>query len=256
MPAYRCYLFPNLFELNDERYALLRETVLRDGRMAVFGPATGITDGKRLSADGISKLMGVEYELMRLQAPRRVLLNHANPITRDLPANTVFGDSYPFGPILLPTRAACDSAELVTLGSAIITLAINRAGLALREFGRGGAGNGTPGPRGADDYAVVWSAAIPLPPALLRECARYGGCHVWCEEDDVVLASDTIAALHSGKPGPRRLALPGPRRVVDLLTGVVLGDGLTAIDFNVDAPETRIFFHGEASIDMERILPL
>jgi hypothetical protein len=24
---------------------------------------------------------------------------------------------------------------------------------------------------------------------LLRECCRYGGGHIWCEEDDAVLAS-------------------------------------------------------------------
>jgi hypothetical protein len=245
MPAYRAYLFPNLFELNEERLALLRRTVLRDGRMAIFGPATGITDGQTLTAAWISRLLEVEFELVRKQAPRRVLVHGTHAITRPLPAATTFGDSFPYGPVLVPTRAAVNAGGFVTLGSATTFWGINKPGLILKEFGRGGAGNGVSGPRGAGDSAVVWSVAAPLPANLLRECARYGGSHVWCEDDDVVLASETVAALHSVKAGARTLRLPSPRPVWDLLSGQKLGDALRQIEVEITPPETRVLYFGE-----------
>ncbi len=85
---------------------------------------------------------------------------------------------------------------------------------------------------------------MPLPSNLLRACCRYAGSHIWCEEDDVVLASESVAAIHSVKAGPRTLHLPTPRPVWDLLSGKHLGDGLTHIDMHITPPETRLFRFG------------
>ncbi len=61
----------------------------------------------------------------------------------------------------------------------------------------------------------------------------------------MVLASDTVAAVHSVKAGPRTLHLPSPRPVWDLLSGRKLGDALTRIDVTIAPPETRIYYFGE-----------
>lgn len=230
MPKYRTYLFPNLFELNDGRLALLRRTVLRDGRLAIFGPATGITDGMKPGAEGISRLLGIEFEMVPRQAPRRVLVHGTHPLTARLPASMVFGDSYAYGPILVPSRAAVEAGGFDTLGSAVTFWEVNKPGLILRETG---------------DCKMVWSVAMPLPANLLRECCRYAGSHIWCEEDDVVLASDTVAAIHSVKAGRRALLLPAPRTVWDLGSGEKLGRNLTCIEMTISPPETRLFYFGE-----------
>jgi hypothetical protein len=230
MPKYRTYLFPNLFELNDERLELLRSSVLCDGRLAIFGPATGITNGKKLGAEGISELMGIEFEMNARQAPRRVLVHGNHPLTSYLPASLTYGDSYAYGPLLIPTRAAVNAGGFTTVGSATTFWGINKPGLILKEM---------------PDYKMVWSVAMPLPANLLRECCRYAGSHIWCEEDDVVLASETMAAIHSVKAGPRTLHLPSPRPVWDLLTGEKLGGGLSRIEMEISPPETRLFYFGE-----------
>lgn len=105
-------------------------------------------------------------------------------------------------------------------------------------------GNGTSGKRCAGDYAIAWSVAMPLPSGLLRECARYAGSHIWCEDDAVVLASETIAALHSVKAGQHVLKLPSPRPVWDLRDGRKLGDALTEIEMAITPPETRLYYLG------------
>jgi hypothetical protein len=229
MPKYRTYLFPNLFELNDERLALLRRTVLRNGRLAIFGPATGITDGAKLGAEGITRLLGIDFEMVPKQAPRRVLVHGTHPLTARLPASLTYGDSYSYGPMLVPARAAVNAGGFEVLGSATTFWEVNKPGLILKE---------TP------DCKMIWSVAMPLPANLLRECCRYAGSHIWCEDDDVVLASETVVAVHSVKAGPRTLLLPTPRPVWDLLSGEKLGDALSRIEITVTPPETRLFYCG------------
>jgi len=88
----------------------------------------------------------------------------------------------------------------------------------------------------------VWSVALPLPASLLRACARYAGSNVWCEEDDVVYACDSLVALHSVKRGGRTIHLPRPCAVTDAVTGRRVGRGpITSISVRINPPQTRIF---------------
>jgi len=227
MPDYKCYLFPNLFMLNDERMQLLKKKVLCKGRTAIFGPSTGITDGNKLSADRAGKLLGVDMDLVKNECFRRVIINRNHDITERLPASMVYGDSHHYGPILVPKKGAVEKAGGIVLGEATTFFEINLPGLFIKDNG---------------DHKIAWSIAVPFPADLLRELARYGGCHVWCEEDDVFYASDTIAAVHSVKNGPRKIKLPSKRTVVDIFNDEVFGENVDEINININAPETRIFY--------------
>ncbi|HOF87617.1 MAG TPA: hypothetical protein PLZ36_05865 [Armatimonadota bacterium] len=241
-PPYKVYLFPNLFVVDDRVMALLRATVLRDGNLAIFGPATGIHDGAHLSADGATRLFNVEMELIPRTTVRHVIVqDHGHPISAELPASLTYGDRMAYGPTLVPQEWAVENAGGVPLGHANACWFIHRTGLFLKEMGAGAAGNGAPGARGAGDYALLFSSAMPLPANLLRAAARYAGCHIWCEQDDVIYASDAFVALHSVKAGPRVIALPRPCTVTNALTREVIGDPLTEIRVTVSPPETFLF---------------
>jgi hypothetical protein len=160
---------------------------------------------------------------------------------KDMPG--IYGDSYKYGPILTPDPARLPGSGTVTLGEAITTWNVSAPGLVLKEFGRGGAGNGRPGLRGDGDYAVVFSAAIPLPAPLLRSLAHYGGCNVWVNSDAVVMASDSVVAVHSTEPGPVTLNFPRRmKKVTDAVTGNVVAVGVTSLQLDITPPETRVFF--------------
>jgi hypothetical protein len=209
---------------------LLERKIFRDGRMAIFGPSTGIVDGNMLSGEWATRLLGVEMELVRKHGPRRVMIGGRHPVVAALPAASVYGDSLPYGPILIPKRGAVEAGGAVELGTATVFWQLNRTGLFLKDCGT---------------HKLAWSVAAPIPANLLRELARAGGCHVWDEEDDVVLASDTIAALHAVKPGPRTLKLPTPRTVWDLFSGEKLGEGMAEIAMTITPPQTRLFYFGD-----------
>ncbi|MBI2437808.1 MAG: beta-galactosidase [Lentisphaerae bacterium] len=234
-PPFRAYLFPNLFRVTPARIRLLREKVLRDGRIAIFGPATGVSDGEKLSSLPATELLGFPLDFVEKKAARRVLVQvGAHPALRDVPHPCVYGDSYSYGPILQPAYDLADSGA-VELGRASVYWRANSAGVVLREFGQGVKG------RGQDDYAVVFSMAIPIPAAVLRSLAIYGGCNPWSDLGDVVFASGNFLAVHGVKPGVRTLHLPQPMKVVDLVTGKVVGQKARTVAIKLAAPETRVF---------------
>lgn len=241
-PAYKTYLFPDLFIVNDRVMELLRSKILRDGNLAIFGPATGIHDGKYLNAGGATCLFNVEMELIPRTTVRHVIVqDYGHPITTELPASMTYGDRMSYGPTLMPKEWAVENAGGVPLGHANACWFIHRTGLFLKEMGLGTVGNGKPGNRGADDYGMIFSSAMPLPANLLRAAARYGGSHIWCEQDDVIYASDSLVSLHSVKAGPRTIKLPRRCTVTNALTNEKVGDNLTEIHVTVQPPETFIF---------------
>jgi hypothetical protein len=234
--CHRVFLFPNLFRVTPERLNLLRTRVFRNGNVAVFGPASGITDGRTLSAESATGLTGIPLDLVRKESPRFVTIDRFDhPVTRALP-RIDFGDSYAYGPILAPR----EHPEVCRLGGIQWPTAMDGAGLVVREFGRGARGNGRPGPRGPGDYATVFSCAVPLPADLIRALARFSGTHVYAEDDDLVFADSCTLAVHSVRPGTRTIRLPRTVRVRDLVSGRDLGCRRT-IELTVRPPQTVVF---------------
>ncbi|OPZ31288.1 MAG: hypothetical protein BWZ02_00312 [Lentisphaerae bacterium ADurb.BinA184] len=236
-PPHRVFYFPNLFRGDDERLNLLREKVMRDGNVVVWGPGSGISDGTGLSVESAARLTGFAFEpLLAANLPRRTLVSDfAHPITKGLKADTILGGPLAYGPALYPKDGTA-------LGVAWTKQGRNYTGLAVKEFGRGArgthSGQGEPGP---GDWTSVFTTAIPLPADLWRNLARYAGAHVYCESNDVLMADGTIVALHSLQPGRKTILLPEERRVFDVVTGRRIARRATSIAFTLDAPGTRVF---------------
>ena len=245
-PSYKVFFFPNLFRVNDEVMDLLNSRVLCNGQLAIFGPGTGITDGRYLSAEPASHLLRVPMELFPRTTARRVIvqgqpgLNHS--IISELPAGLTYGDSLTYGPTLVPMDNALQSAGAYSLGWSNTCFFINRPGLFIQQIGKGAAGNGIPGPRDSGDTAMLWSCAIPLPANLLRAASRFAGCNIWSEEDDIIYASDSFLAVHTVKSGKRSIQLPRAMTVTDAHSGQLLGQQINKLPLELDAVQTQLFW--------------
>jgi hypothetical protein len=256
--SHKMFLLPNCYKFDEEILGLLRAKLFRNGNVIVFGPGSGITDGRTVAPDFAQQLMGLDFELFDHEYPRSVTIdNFSHPLTQGLRACETFGDTHRYGPVLVPlditapvgtntppARAAAktlDDGGFVQLGSIALDFGKRRPGLVVKEFGRGAAGNGTPGKRGKGDYAIVFSAAVPLPASLLRNLARYSGTHVYNEEDDVVYADSSMVIVHAVKPGRRTLHLPGRFDVWDVIAQKQLRAQTDSVTFIVKTPVTKWF---------------
>lgn len=241
-PKFRAYLFPDLFKLTPEKMALIRAKVLSKGSIAIFGPGTGVASVKELTdktiaAQEVSEFLGINLELVPKTSARRVLVNAGtHPALSDIAGPVVYGDSYAYGPILTPPVDVQEG--IVELGRGSIYWSLNTAGLVMREFGNGAGSSAT---RGEGDYAVVFSAAMPIPASVLRSLALYAGCNAWSDLGDVVHASGRMVSVHSARPGARTLQLPEPAFVTDLERGEKTTLPVREINLELQGPGTRMY---------------
>lgn len=235
-PEHRVFYFPNLFRVDQDRLAVLKEKVLRDGRVVVWGPGSGISDGKTIGTESATALTGFNFTMLNANVPRRVLLsNFDHPVTRGLDAALFLGGPLPYGPLLLP-------ADGTELGVAWVKGGRNHVGLAIKEFGRGAAGACMGAePPGPGDYAAVFTAATTIPADMWRNLARYAGAHVYTESNDIVMANKSLVALHSLQSGRKRITLPGLFRVTDVVTGQEYSPATNEIIFDHESPDTHVF---------------
>ncbi|HUS47937.1 MAG TPA: hypothetical protein VM098_07450, partial [Phycisphaerae bacterium] len=165
-PVFRAYLLPNCFRLTPRKLELIRQKLMSNGSVVIFGPGTGISDGEKLSARPATGLLGFPLELTEKEFARRVLVyGGSHPALADVRAPVVYGDSYVYGPTLEPA-AELAASDAVELGKASIGWYCNRAGLVLKEFGSGAARNRAP----AASRPIAAPAIAPSCSPLLCPC--------------------------------------------------------------------------------------
>jgi len=92
-----------------------------------------------------------------------------------------------------------------------------------------------------DGWTSLFTTAASLPGNLWRGIARFAGAHVYCEENDIVLADSSIVALHTVKSGKKQIRLPRAMTVHDVIAGRKMGSEMSMIEFECIGPETRVF---------------
>jgi len=217
LPPHKVWYFPNLFRCDERRLALVKR-VQKDGNVLVWGPGSGISDGEKIGPASAAKLTGFAFETRPSNYQRRALLLAGHPLTAGM-AGATFGDGLAYGPQLYPTDG-------IRLATAFAEQNQQPAALAVKPM---------------EGWTSVFAAALPLPPAFWRNAARLGKAHVWCESDDVLVASRQIVALHSVVPGPKVIRLPRPATAIDLATGAEVPAKNGNIHFDLKTPGTRVF---------------
>lgn len=227
-PGHRVFYFPNLHRVDADRLALLRERVFRDGRVVVWGPGSGITDGAVRGADSVRALTGFNCTVEPRAYTRRVhvrAFDHA--VTQGLPADVIYGSPLAYGPMVYPTDGH-------PLGVAWAKAGRECTGLAVKTMDGG-------------TWHSVFTTAVPMPADLWRNLARFAGAHVYCEANEVLMAGGELVALHSVRPGTQELRLPAPATVAACTPDTDFEVEGARLRYDTTSPTTRLFHMTAAS---------
>ncbi|HEY3418708.1 MAG TPA: hypothetical protein VGM23_17675, partial [Armatimonadota bacterium] len=222
MPDYKCNMFLNTFYMTPERQALLQQAMRRDGKTALWMIAPGFchqTEG--LSLASMERLTGFHFaKYDAAWEAWTTISDFDHPITRGLAHDLTYGSNVRLGPSFY-----VDDPEATILGKRLLFQGRHEPALAVKEFG---------------NYRSIYSASPLLPADLLRNIARYAGCHVFTEENDVIMSGRGLITYHTAAPGSRTLKLPQPATVYDLFTGEMLGENTNAVVLPFTAPGTSV----------------
>ena len=223
---HKTMLLLNLFYLNNDDVAFLRDKILVPGRtVAVVGPL-GLQNDDRLQPDRASNLLGIPFQFEQKPLNLCTVLAKDNPLDAKL-AGHKFGNRNPdqtYNPNLLPLPA--DNLQVIG------TLASNSAqpSLVLR--------------RGDQEHCqLLYSLAPGLSPEVLRLLAKVGGLPVLSDQNDPLFCGHGFILVHAASDGQKVIQLPDhAAETVELFSGQTWPAGTKAVTVDMKLGDNILLF--------------
>jgi len=238
MPDYKLYIFLNTLYLTKEERRAIKNKVQRNGSTVVWLYAPGFISEKGFSIENVRDLVGMkifyresEYNLPSGSGgPLQLYLTDFNhPITKGISSGTFFGTDSAVGPIFY-----CDDPTVKTLGRLLPAPEgiFCPPGFTIKEF---------------DDWTSIFIGAPNVPSSILRNIARYAGCHIYCDDDDIVYASKYFLSVHASKGGYKKIQLPRKSDVYDVFDEKLIAKDVKEFTCQLQQYDTRLYFLGNIS---------
>lgn len=215
LPDYRLYVFLNAFRVDSALREAIASKLRRNGATALFVYAPGWFDANGTSLENMQALTGIRIARQDAEGVPQIRL---------VADGTVAGAA---NLKVSPVFYAADP-DVKILGHL--------------------AGNGKPGlvSKQLDGWTSIYSAAMSLPPSVIRNIAREAGVHIWLETDDALYTDGQFAGIHAAQDGVKVLHLPAGCRAEDAITGQAVAVDGTTVALPVKRAETALL----------RLLPL
>jgi hypothetical protein len=89
-----------------------------------------------------------------------------------------------------------------------------------------------------EGWTSVYSAAMQLPPPVMRNLARAAGAHIWLETDDALYTDGQFVGVHAASDGVKEVFFPGRYRVRERISGQTLTENATSVSIPMRRAET------------------
>jgi len=239
MPAYKLYVFCNTLVLTKKEREQIREKLKREQATALFLYAPGVIDPEapvRFDASHITELTGIRMGRLdeRMDSKFRVS-GEAHPLTSKLDRRKLYGffdrirrnslgesvDQY-WESYLYPLFYSIDP-EAKTLASFVTS---GLPALTVKE---------------CDGFTSIFCGAKYVSSELLRAAAEFAGCHLYCDNDDVLYANRYFVVYHASSSGTKTLRFPRPVSPYEVYEERFYGEDVTEITFDAYLGETKMF---------------
>jgi hypothetical protein len=203
--------------------------------------ASGLVDfekEKRISADNVTRTVGMKMNLLDGVYRGKFKINgKPHPITQNLDKGEIYGDftrkmwanisqfmnriktsTVDLFPVVYPEDP--DATVLAYfLDSKLPALAVKEQ----------------------DGYTGIYCGSKYLSCDVIKEIARFAGCHIYSETDDVVYVNPNYITIHAASSGTKTICLPEKRTVMDAYNGTLYGENADMFRVELLKGETKMF---------------
>lgn len=247
MPDYKMYVFFNTYVLTKAEREAIKKKLKKTNAVAVFLHGSGFIDPEaepHNSTKHMEDLTGIAFDLEDHYFDPIFRWNgESHPISKNLDKRALFGgferrryemlaarrvDGYSkFPPYLYPMLYAKDEGAkhlsyFLTSGFPAVSV------------------------KECEGYTSVYYNSKHISSAALRELARFAGCHIYIETDEVIYAGRNYLTFHADHSGQKTIRFPRPVSVFEAYEQKFYGEGVTEITFDAYLGETKTFKITEA----------
>lgn len=195
LPDYKFYIFLNAVHISAPQREKIVQKLRRNHATALFVYAPGYFQGASGSVDYMQQITGLRLGMLQEARPIQ-LVWESSPPPPGLNPHEPFGANVSVSPVFYVQDPQAEVLARLTKSP--------YAGLVRKK---------------QDGWTAIYSAALNLPPAVLRHLMRQAGVHIWIDSEEALYTDGHYIGLHAASPGEKTLWLPRPGRLVDMFTG-------------------------------------
>ncbi|MDR1284042.1 MAG: hypothetical protein LBK99_24975 [Opitutaceae bacterium] len=234
LPPYKLYIFQNTFGITPEQAAIIRDTVQRDNRVALFTWAHGYSTPQGHDTRWMSQLTGIDLAADPADHPRSWKMTPTDAFAR---ANKISAD-FPLGVLTRTEPGERNSADWTYTPAFIIT---DKAATPLATYT--GTRDVAVAEKRQGNWTSIYTASPLLSPALLRHAARLAGIHSWIGTEDALYVNRSFIGIHAKDTGDILLTLPESGPLYEVFTRTELPAASRHL-LKAEADKTRLYFRG------------
>lgn len=239
MPDYKLYIFANCMYLSDKEREEIKAKLRKNGATALFLYGGGIINPDKkvkYNPENMTDLLGFKCsELLEVHSPLFRFDEGAHSITKDLDSAEFYGaflkrrwgheafvgEGY-MPPQLCPMIYPDDESCTVLAHF----LSNEKPAVAYKEN---------------DGYNAIYFGAKYITADVVREFARYAGCHIYEESGHVLHVNKNFLTLHAAHSGEVNIKLPKKCTPFELYEEKNYGENTDILTFNIKKGQTKMF---------------
>ena len=242
MPDYKLYVFCNCVYLSDKEREQIKNKLKKNNATALFLYGSGYVNPDReeiMSVDNMAELMEISCKEKTELYYSKFKVSGNHPIVKNLDKGKWYGEF---------DRTKKPNQSFVTPympKSYLIPLlyADDKNSTTIANFLQ----DGTPAVsvKEADGFTSIYCGSKFISAEFVREVARFAGCHIYEEDENVVYVNKNFLTVHASKTGTITLKFPKECSPYELYEEKYYGENVTAISFDMLRGETKMFKIGE-----------
>lgn len=241
MPDYKLYVFMNVYLLTEEEREQIKAKLAKNHATAIWLYAAGALDPlakNKISPLNIEKLTGIKMQMLNEKFDAVFRWNGENhAISENFDKRELYGnfakkrpmmlfssnnpithwDVYLY-PLFFPVdKDAKNLAYFLTSGYPAVSL------------------------KETNGFTSIFYGSKFINNNVVREIAKYAGCHIWCESDDVLFANKNYVTLHASSAGQKTIRFPEKVSVYEVYENKFYAKNVTELTFDTYLGETKTF---------------
>lgn len=240
MPDYKLYVFMNTLCSTEAERNAIHSKLKRNGATALFMYGSGVVDfdkEKKWDCSNMEALTGFHMEMLPGVYQGKFKINTTNhPMTEALDRGEIYGDFTR----KMWANASSFIGRVKTSEAWLYPLIYVEDPEALNLAYFLDSGKPALSVKEMDGYCSIYCGSKYLSCDVVKEVARFAGCHIYSETDDVFYANAHYVTIHAARSGHKTISLPRRCDVVDAYDGVVYGHQTQKVEMDLLKGETKM----------------
>lgn len=240
MPEYKLYVFFNSLCSTAEERRIIKEKLRKNGASALFMYGSGIVDfegEKVFSVENMKKLTGIDIAMDEGCYRGKFKVNKGHPVTERLDPGEIYGDftrkmwanfasfmgRIKLSEVNIYPLLYADDKDITILGTFCDS---GKPALVYKE---------------SEGFGSFYCGSKYLSCDIIKEIARFAGCHIYSETDDVLYTGRNYITIHASETGKKKIIFREECTPYEVYENKVYGENITSLEFELIKGETKMF---------------